>query len=55
MPDAPAWSDTCVEGHELDGSWTFDLTGLGDPASSTGFALVPGRDAPLAFQITFVP
>lgn len=55
MADAPAWSDTCVEGTEIDGSWSFDLAGLADPTSSTGFALVPGSDAPLEFQITFVP
>lgn len=55
LADAPPWSDTCTEGRESEGTWQFDLAGMGDPEAATGFALVPGGDAPLEFQVTFVP
>ena len=36
-----------------DGTWTFDLSAFGDPAAVTGFALLPGPEAPLDFQVAF--
>lgn len=55
MDAAPTWADSCVAGVEADDAWTFDLSGLGDPASPNGFALVPGADAPADFQVTLQP
>ncbi len=35
-----------------DGRWTFDLTGVAEPTSASGFALVPAGSAP-DFQVAF--
>ncbi len=53
--DAPAVdAEACAPGTRADdGTWSFDLSALGDPAATTGFALLPGPDAPIDFQVTF--
>ncbi len=54
--DAPQWDgDDCVAGVRDAGRWTFDLAPLGEPAAMAGWALVPGPDAPVDFQVAFVP
>lgn len=53
LADMPAWSDDCAEGVRDGARWTFDLAGLGDPASDSGWALVPGDDVVPSFQLTF--
>lgn len=53
--EAPSWDpNACVEGVVADdGTWTFDLTSFPSRTAAAGFALVPTRDAPLDFQVTF--
>lgn len=53
LDSMPAWTDTCATGVEASDRWVFDLTGLGEPSAATGFALVPGDQAPAEFQVTF--
>jgi hypothetical protein len=51
----PAYStDGCIAGTRgADGSWTFDFGAIADRGGQRGFALVPGPDAPIDFQIAF--
>lgn len=53
--DAPAYDPaTCSAGvRHADGRWTFDLAGFPQRADDRGFALVPGPDEPLDFQVSF--
>jgi len=53
--DAPPYdADDCVDGvRNEDGSWTFSLVVYPQRADDRGFALVPGADAPLDFQVSF--
>lgn len=53
--DAPAVDESaCALGvRDDEGGWTFDLGALGDPAAITGFALLPGPEAPVDFQVSF--
>lgn len=54
LDDAPTWdADACVAGTEKDDTWVFDLSGFGDRAGESGFAIVPDASAPADFQITF--
>ena len=52
---APAYDETtCSAGvRNPDGTWTFDLAGFPGRADDRGFALVPGPDVPLDFQVSF--
>lgn len=52
---APAYDATkCTLGQRgEDGAWTFDLKAFPLRTDSRGFALVPGPDAPLDFQVAF--
>lgn len=53
--DAPAYdAENCVDGvRGDDGSWTFNFLVYPQRADDRGFALVPGPDAPLDFQVAF--
>ena len=53
--DAPAYDATkCAPGvRGEDGAWTFDLKAFPLRTDARGFALVPGPDAPLDFQVAF--
>lgn len=53
--EAPAYeAEECVEGvRQDDGTFTFDLRAHPDRTDGRGFALVPGPDAPIDFQVAF--
>lgn len=53
--DAPAYdSDRCSQGiQDPDGTWTFDLSGLGTIDDRAGIALLPVFEGPSTFQVTF--
>jgi hypothetical protein len=53
LAEMPAWTDDCADGTRVGDRWTFDLSGLGDPRSDDGWALVPGDDPTPSFQLTF--
>lgn len=48
-------TEDCVVGkRSSDGkAWVFEVIGIGDRNSNAGFALVPGPDAPIDFQVAF--
>ena len=52
---APAFeSEKCAPGvRNEDGAWTFDLKSFPLRTDARGFALIPGPDAPLDFQVAF--
>ena len=51
--DAPAHDpERCVAGvRSADGAWSFDLSAYDDRGGDAGFALIPGPDAPVDFQV----
>lgn len=54
--DAPPYDEEdCVDGiyNDADGSWAFSLFVYPNATDERGFALVPGEDAPLDFQVAF--
>lgn len=53
--EAPEWNpDACAPGtRNDDGTWTFALATFAPASEGPGFALVPGPEAPIDFQVTF--
>ncbi len=54
--DAPPYDEEdCVDGvrNDDDGSWSFNLFLYVNATDNRGFAIVPGADAPLDFQVAF--
>lgn len=53
--EAPEWDpDACASGTPNDdGTWTFALAAFAPASEGPGFALVPGPEAPVDFQVTF--
>lgn len=54
--EAPAHDpERCVLGTRADdGTWTFEVSGFADRGGDAGFALLPGPDAPVDFQVALV-
>jgi hypothetical protein len=52
---APAYDDAaCTPGvRAADGTWTFDLQAFPQRSDDRGFALVPGPESPIDFQVAF--
>ena len=57
MTESPPFdANSCVAGsYGTGGLWSFDLTQFGNAAVWAGFAIVPGPNAPVDFQVNLLP